>query len=72
MLPLLSLLRETFLAALNPHEFQSIDESMIRFKGESINRQYMPNKPIKRGYKVWIRSDSSGFMCVFQIYREYQ
>ncbi|GFY43086.1 piggyBac transposable element-derived protein 4 [Trichonephila inaurata madagascariensis] len=28
----------------------------------------MPKKPIKRGYKVWIRCDSSGFVCEFQIY----
>lgn len=41
---------------------------MIRFKGRSSIRQSMPNKPIKRGYKVWVRSDSSGFMCDFKIY----
>ncbi|GFQ78188.1 piggyBac transposable element-derived protein 4 [Trichonephila clavata] len=31
-------------------------------------KQYMPKKPIKRGYKVWMRCDSSGFACEFQIY----
>ncbi|CAH2016587.1 unnamed protein product [Acanthoscelides obtectus] len=41
---------------------------MIRFKGRSSIRQYMPMKPIKRGYKVWVRADSSGYMCEFQIY----
>nr|CAH7754792.1 unnamed protein product [Callosobruchus chinensis] len=53
--PLLSKLSETFLTALNPH-------------GRSSLKQYMPNKPIKRGYKVWVRADSSGYLCEFQIY----
>ncbi|XP_050293785.1 piggyBac transposable element-derived protein 4-like [Anthonomus grandis grandis] len=50
------------------HLYQAIDESMIRFKGRSSIRQYMPMKPIKRGYKVWVRSDETGFMSQFQIY----
>ncbi|GLV38185.1 hypothetical protein CBL_12831 [Carabus blaptoides fortunei] len=28
----------------------------------------MPLKPIKRGYKVWIRADESGSACQFQVY----
>ncbi|XP_050295106.1 piggyBac transposable element-derived protein 4-like [Anthonomus grandis grandis] len=51
-----------------PSEYQAIDESMIRFKGRSSIRQYMPMKLIKRGYKVWVRSDETGFMSQFQIY----
>ena len=31
-------------------------------------KQYMPQKPIKRGYKVWVRSDMNGYVCEFQIY----
>nr|CAH7769898.1 unnamed protein product [Callosobruchus chinensis] len=41
---------------------------MIKFKGRSSLRQYMPMKPIKRGYKVWIRADETGYVCQFQIY----
>lgn len=66
--PLLSKLTETFLLSLNPSEFQSVDESMIKFKGRSSLRQYMPMKPTKRGYKVWIRADATGYVCEFQIY----
>ncbi|CAG4957172.1 unnamed protein product [Parnassius apollo] len=48
---------------------QSIDESMIQFKGISSLKQYMPLKPVKRGYKVWIRADSeTGYVFKFQIY----
>nr|XP_012231249.1 PREDICTED: piggyBac transposable element-derived protein 3-like [Linepithema humile] len=28
----------------------------------------MPMKPIKRGYKVWVRADESAFVCEFQVY----
>lgn len=32
-------------------------------------KQYMPNKPIKRGYKIWARCDSeSGYLYAFDIY----
>ena len=31
-------------------------------------KQYIPQKPIKRGYKVWVRSDMNCYVCEFQIY----
>lgn len=41
---------------------------MIKFKGRSSLKQYMPQKAIPRGYKVWVRADEYGFTCEFQIY----
>ena len=47
----------------------SIDESMIKFKGKSSLKQYLPSKPIKRGYKVWCLADSlTGYLYNFDIY----
>ena len=46
----------------------AIDESMIKFKGRSNIKQYLPKKPIKRGYKVWMLADKSGYCYRFQIY----
>jgi hypothetical protein len=66
--PLLDKLSETFLLSYKPSKNQAIDESMIRFKGRSSLRQYMRLKPIKRGYKVWIRAGESGYVNQFQIY----
>ena len=37
---------------------------MIRFKGRSSLKQFMPMKPIKRGIKVWVRADSHNGVCV--------
>ncbi|KAF2889248.1 hypothetical protein ILUMI_16925 [Ignelater luminosus] len=42
---------------------------MVKFKGRSSIKQYTPNKPIQRGYKVWIRADSvTAYVHQFQIY----
>lgn len=47
----------------------SIDEAMIPFKGRSSMKQYMPKKPIKRGFKIRVRADAStGFTCQFEMY----
>lgn len=61
-------LNKNFKTFWNPCKHQSIDETMIKFKGRISIRQYMPAKPIKRGYKVWIRADETGFVSEFQIY----
>lgn len=66
--PLLDILSHSFQEFYKPSKEISIDESMILFKGRSSLRQYMPNKPIKRGYKVWVRADEQGYIDQFQIY----
>ena len=46
-----------------------MDEAMIKFKGRSALKQYMPMKPIKRGIKVWVLGDSTnGYFSRFQVY----
>ncbi|XP_043473627.1 piggyBac transposable element-derived protein 4-like [Leptopilina heterotoma] len=66
--PVIEALSETFKTCWKPGKYQSIDESMIKFKGRNIMKQYMPAKPIKHGYKSGTRADESGFVCEFQIY----
>lgn len=41
---------------------------MVKFKGCSSIKQYIPQKPIKRGYKIWSRAEQSGFLYQFNIY----
>ena len=32
-------------------------------------KQYLPMKPVKRGFKIWVRSDShNGYVCEFECY----
>ena len=67
--PLVDKLSKNFLALYNPHRENSIDEAMVIYKGQSSLKQYMPKKPIKRGFKVWCRCDSkNGYTCSFQVY----
>ena len=66
--PFLDIVSETYKHFYNPTKNQAIDESMIKFKGRSSMKQYMPMKPIKRGYKVWVRADEYGYICEFQMY----
>ena len=67
--PFLESLQANFTRCYNPHKEQAIDEAMIKYKGRTSLKQYMPMKPIKRGIKMWCRADShSGYLCDFDIY----
>ena len=66
--PFIDKLSENFQKAFNPNETMAVDESMIKFKGRSSLKQFMPKKPIKRGYKVWVLADKSGYASKFEIY----
>jgi hypothetical protein len=67
--PLIDQLNVAFMKHGVSSSSQSVDEAMIKFKGRSSIKQYMPMKPIKRGYKAWVRSDSrTGYLYQFDIY----
>ncbi|CAH1990644.1 unnamed protein product [Acanthoscelides obtectus] len=64
-----SCLKKTFIASRSDSSYQSIDESMAKFKGRSALKQYMPLKPIKRGIKIWQRCDAlTGYVYDLNIY----
>lgn len=66
---LVNCLKKTFMNVRSDSDQQSIDESMVKFKGRSSMKQYQPLKPIKRGIKVWVRSDSkTGYVYDFDVY----
>ena len=47
-----------------PHCQVSVDEAMIAFKGRSSMKQFVPKKPIKRGFKIWVLADAlNGYFC---------
>ena len=42
---------------------------MVKFKGRSSLKQYLPKKPVKRGFKIWMRANSdSGYISKFEVY----
>lgn len=67
--PIIDLLNSNIENCYSASSFLSVDESMIPFKGRSSMKQYMPMKPIKRGYKVWCLADSkTGYIIKFSVY----
>ena len=66
----LNILLKNFKKNYNLGENVSIDESMVKFKGCSSLKQYLPLKPTKRGFKVWTLADSkNGYVYNFHIYK---
>ena len=62
-------LSDRFQALYNPHREVSVDEAMIPFKGRSTLKQYMPQKPVKRGIKVWMLADTTnGYVTSLEVY----
>ena len=54
---------------IEPEQNQSIDEQIIPAKtSHSGIRQYNPKKPVKWGFKNFVRSGSSGIMYDFFLY----
>ncbi|CAH2003205.1 unnamed protein product [Acanthoscelides obtectus] len=67
--PLVDILNERFSTLYAPYRELSIDESMVGFKGRTTLKQYMPMKPVKRGFKVWVIACSrTGYNLGFKIY----
>ena len=67
--PMLLVLGEKFKSMYNLHREVSIDEAMVPFKGRSSMKQYMPMKPVKRGFKVWMLADAhTGYVTHLDVY----
>ena len=48
--PVISAILDACQSNYHPHREQAIDEAMVGFKGRSCIKQYIPKKPIKRGF----------------------
>ncbi|KAG8269740.1 hypothetical protein J6590_108806 [Homalodisca vitripennis] len=67
--PLLDYVNNKCQTMFQPSRNLSVDESMIGFKGRNTMKQYMPKKPVKRGFKVWaIACSQTGFVCSIEVY----
>jgi hypothetical protein len=53
--------------ALEPEAKQSVDEQMVKYKGKSNLKHYLPNKPTKWGYKIIARCGVNGIIYNFHV-----
>ncbi|XP_049954699.1 piggyBac transposable element-derived protein 3-like [Schistocerca serialis cubense] len=62
--PMLDHLYSCFKKLFHPARYLSVDEYMVGFKGRRCLEQYMPNKPIKRGFKIWVIACAGTGYCL--------
>ncbi|CAF1479637.1 unnamed protein product, partial [Rotaria sordida] len=60
--PLLNIVKENF-RKISKEEKLSIDEQIIPFKGKSIMKQHMPNKPNRWDYKMFLLVGGKSGIC---------
>ncbi|CAF4434747.1 unnamed protein product [Rotaria magnacalcarata] len=60
--PLLNIIKENF-RTISKEEKLSVDEQIIPFKGRSIMKQHMPNKPNRWGYKMFLLAGGESGIC---------
>ncbi|XP_021374992.1 piggyBac transposable element-derived protein 2-like [Mizuhopecten yessoensis] len=67
--PLMERVRKNSIRKYNLHQEVSVDEAMIKCHGQHWTIVGAPNKPAKRGFKVFVAADAvTGFMWNFQVY----
>ncbi|XP_055710857.1 piggyBac transposable element-derived protein 2-like [Phlebotomus papatasi] len=66
--PLINHFNMCFQKTKEPTKQQTIGEHMIKFKGKNAMKQYVHKGPIKWGFKMWCRCDStSGYLFEFDL-----
>ena len=66
--PLLRMVNESCLENFIPEKNISIDESMVPYYGRHGCKQYIQNKPVKFGYKLWVVGTPLGYGIQFYHY----
>ena len=59
--PLFKMINESCLQNFIPEKDVSIDESMVPYYGRHGCKQYIQNKPVKFGYKLWVVATPLGY-----------
>jgi Transposase IS4 len=63
--PITTLLRTSLLGNWSPGTHLAVDEAMIAFRGRTVHKVKMKNKPIDEGYKVWMAAQN-GYTLTFK------
>ena len=68
ILPLYNAIKSKSLDHYQPLRELSIDEHMVKSKGRSQFKQYIPNKPTKWGFKFWVLADQTRYALDYELY----
>ena len=60
---ILNNVRRNFQDEYVPHEHVTVDEAMVPFKGRLGFKQFMKDKPVKFGIKLWVLADAVTAYC---------
>jgi Transposase IS4 len=55
--PIATLVKQNCKALWSLSSHLAVDEAMIAYRGRTIDKVKLLNKPIKEGYKVWVVGD---------------
>ena len=65
--PLLDMMKGTCQLLFQPGRNMAVDERMVKSKARVEIRQFMANKPVRFGYKLWCMCDSAtGYTVDFE------
>ena len=67
--PLYQILNERFQRYGIFHKNLSIDESMVTYFSRHLCKQFIPEKPIRFGYKIWMFASNTGLSYCVAIYQ---
>lgn len=67
--PLFTLLHRIFFKYAPNVENHSVDEAMVPYFGRHGCKQFIPGKPIRWGYKLWVGCSISGYINWFEPYQ---
>ncbi|GFN77498.1 PiggyBac transposable element-derived protein 3 [Plakobranchus ocellatus] len=67
--PLISDLNEKFKLYWPETQALNVDESMIPYYGRHQCKQFIQNKPIRYGHKIWCLNSPSGYLVQFEPYQ---
>ena len=60
---ILDTVRQSFKDEYIPHKEVTVDEAMVPFKGRLCFKQFMKDKPVKFGIKLWVCADAVTAYC---------
>jgi len=66
--PMIDLMLPTFKAHWKPTFSVAVDEGMVPFTGRISFLQYMKDKPVKWGIKIWKLCDQASYLYTFDVY----